>query len=166
MSVKPESFQRTTRTQKAVEILSRAKPGQTISYDALTKSIGVDARTSGKHIIWSARRILLAEKGMVFFAVPTVGMRLMFPGEVVRKGSHRRRKIRNQTRYCLTEYSTIEDQIAGLAEEARAEYLGNRALMQALRDESSFMAAQRARQCAMSQQSPAPPADMGAFEGS
>lgn len=160
-------FIRSQYTTRAVEALSSVEPGDTIGYKRLSSHIGINILKDGRCYIQSARRILQKEQAKVFGAVPGIGLRLLFPHEVVSRGTHRRKKIRNQTRYCLGEYDTVAEKVIDLKQESQVEFYANTALMESLRQQASYTADQKRRQEMLAAvEPPQPPQTLEPFKGS
>jgi hypothetical protein len=140
----PSLFKRTARTEAAVRCLSEAEPGQIVTYKKLSAAAGLNVqKPQGRRCVYYARQILW-RAGMVFRAVTNVGLQRLTAEEVATLvGDERRRKVRNQTRYCLKEFEAVADETEGMSREALTQYLGTRALMEVLRQESSHHAARR-----------------------
>jgi hypothetical protein len=75
-------FQRSFETSKLAETLAKARAGDMLTYAALSQIVGrrVDGSTGALH---SARRVALREYGLVFDAVPGVGLRCLTSAEIV-----------------------------------------------------------------------------------
>ncbi len=90
-----------------VERMAKVGAGETASYRELTQLIGRDV-TVHRHIVESARRILLRDHNMVFRAVINEGYRRLEDAQVVDVvNTDRRQRIRKQARYAVRELSSV-----------------------------------------------------------
>jgi hypothetical protein len=136
-------FLLTEQTTLALKRLLAVPEGEHVTWGQLSQTIGMDARLEGRHHVQHARHIARREARVVFGAVHGVGLRRLTPPETVDRGKLRRRKIANQTRYGLQELDTLNARLSELPREKVVELLAHQALLQSLRVESSYVAAQR-----------------------
>lgn len=84
-------------TKTLIELLKMADVGQVVPYGDLSKAIGVDVQTNGRHYLTSARRALEHE-GIIFDAVRAVGVVRLNDGEIVDTQENHIRTIRRRNR--------------------------------------------------------------------
>lgn len=78
-------------------MLGAAKPGDLISYAAMSRAIGRDIQER-RHVIMAAMKQLQRERRMVFAAVPNEGYKRLNDGEIVATGADVLSRIRRQSR--------------------------------------------------------------------
>ena len=90
---------RSEETEIIAMLLHDLKPGDVISYDDLSKAIAKDIRKLARPALYSARRILLNEEGIVFDCVRKVGVKRLTDVENVSiTGAQGISRIRSCTR--------------------------------------------------------------------
>ena len=90
-----------------VERMSKTPISETIGYRELTQLIGRDV-TVHRHLIESARRILMREHNMVFRCVMNEGYKRLDDATVVSTvNNDRKKKIRSQARFAVRELSSV-----------------------------------------------------------
>ena len=91
-----------------VEYLKAAKVDVLITYRQMSKTIGADVVVR-RHILESARRILMREHRMVFGVVMSEGLRLLDAVEVVEmEPENRRKRIRTQAKLGIRSLTTVD----------------------------------------------------------
>lgn len=78
-------------------LLALAKPGEIITYSAMSKAIGRDVHER-RHVIVGALKQLQRERRMVFAAVPMEGYKRLNDAEIVATGADVLSRIRRQGR--------------------------------------------------------------------
>lgn len=105
---KPFIGEATSDALMLVDRLKKVSAGETASYRELSQLIGRDI-TVYRHIMESARRILLRDHNMVFRCVKNEGYRRLDDAQVVDVVSvDRKKRIRTQARHAISELSCVE----------------------------------------------------------
>lgn len=91
-----------------VEKMSKTSIGDTIQYDEMTQLVGRDIKKN-RHLIESARRILMRHHSMVFRCVMNEGYKRLDDSTVVDTvNSDRKKRIRKQARFAVLELSAVD----------------------------------------------------------
>lgn len=98
-------------TKAVYDRLTKAKMGETVSYDELSQLIGRDIRNGAYWCLQSARRKALID-GLVFGSVSKVGIKRLNDTEIVDTGHDavtriHRLSTRSARKVALAEYSTL-----------------------------------------------------------
>lgn len=97
--------------------LTEAAIDETITYDELTKLIGINVRTGGYRYVKAAREKALREKQMVFEVVSKVGIRRLSASDVVDHVEGYSSRIRKASRKAFVKLTSINDQYKTLSRE-------------------------------------------------
>jgi hypothetical protein len=90
-----------------VESMSKTPINETVGYHELTQLIGRDV-TVHRHLIESARRILMRDHNIVFRCVMNEGYKRLDDATVVSTvNNDRKKKIRQQARFAVRELSSV-----------------------------------------------------------
>ena len=119
-------------TQELIEVLKIIKKEQTISYNELSKTIGIDIRPgyAGYGYQYSARKILEREDNIVFEAVAKVGLRRLTSEEIATgTGSVYLRKKRSLIKRSKSRIRTIDDHYDDLSNEAKMQVTAHRTIL-------------------------------------
>lgn len=109
-SRKPFIGEASADVRLVVEHMKKVSPGDTVTYQELTRLIGRDV-TVHRHICDSARRILLREHNAVFRAVMNEGFRRLEDSQVVDVVTvERKQRIRKQAASAIREISSVNYQ--------------------------------------------------------
>jgi hypothetical protein len=92
------SFQASTDSKILASVLQESKPGDVVSYKALSAAIGRDVQSTAKPALDTARRIVQREKRMVFDAVRGEGLKRLTDSEIVDLADKTRDGVRRATR--------------------------------------------------------------------
>lgn len=94
--------------QLLVERLQKVGVGETATYRELSQLVGRDVRIH-RHLIDSARRILLRDHNLVFRSVVNEGYKRLDDAEVVDTvTTDRKKRIRRQAKYAVRELSSVK----------------------------------------------------------
>lgn len=101
--------ERSIYTQQIYKRLIATKPGDFISYDELTKLIGINVQTEGYGYRASATRIALVEDKMVFGVIPNDGIKRLNDNEIAKLGDSSIRKIRKESKNGIRKVTAVQD---------------------------------------------------------
>jgi hypothetical protein len=91
-----------------VAMLAKTHVGEMVTYRHMTRTIGVDVVVR-RHLLASARRILMREHNMVFGCVMNEGLKLLDCVEVVDiTPEERRKRIHQQAKLGIRELATVK----------------------------------------------------------
>jgi hypothetical protein len=85
-------FEVSFATSQLVEMLRKTKPGDVITYKAMSEMVGFPVQEKRGNLD-TARRILIREYGMSFDPIRTVGLRRMEAGEIAPKVKNSQRRV-------------------------------------------------------------------------
>lgn len=105
-------------TQALSDALRAVSLGATITYAALSESIGRDVTGPARATLVSARRIVLRDFGAVFEVKRAHGLRRLKPDEAPDIGSAARRKIRRTSSRAMKSMHSVVNASNGLSPEA------------------------------------------------
>lgn len=111
---KPFIGESSAETRWVVALMKGIKPGQSVSYDDITKAIGRDAQKR-RGILDSARRVLMRDHNIVFRCVPNEGFVRLDDSKIVDVvTTDRRSRMRSQSRMAIKElgcanYEALDD---------------------------------------------------------
>lgn len=130
-------FQRSYETSQLVAVLSKAQPGQILTYIDLGKAINqrIDGST---HALQSARRAVMKEYGLVFDAIVGVGVKCLTSTEIVDASDKSRITLRRRAKSAATKLSQTD--YVALDDRARLKYATHQSIFGAI----AVMASQRA----------------------
>lgn len=95
-------------TRFVADAMKKTQPGETISYETLNAACGRDVRAA-RHLIESARRILLRDHSMVFRCVPNEGYIRLEDEKIVEvANTDRREKMRRQAAAAIKELGCVK----------------------------------------------------------
>ena len=112
------------------DALRKIAVGTTVDYKALTLAIGRDV-TVHRHLLESARRIVMRDDNMVFGTVLNIGLKRLDDVETIAYvNQHRRKRIRSQAKKAFRELATVK--YADLPRESQVSHNAGLALFGAL----------------------------------
>ena len=92
------------------ERLSTANPGDVVTYEELSQTIGIPSQQRPKaHLIVTARRKSQRDDGKVFAAITNVGLKCMTDSEIATSGEVDRKKIRSASKRGIKRISCVKD---------------------------------------------------------
>ena len=102
------AFQPSIDTQMLVDVLTKATIGETVTYEKLSEAISQDVRRArGYGFMTSARRITERDHGMVFEAVPNVGLLRLDDVGIVGNVERGVKRVHRATRRGLNRLSRV-----------------------------------------------------------
>lgn len=119
-------------TQELIKVLKTVKEEETISYEKLSETIGMDVRPQmpGYGYQHSAREILEREDNIAFEVVPTEGLRRLTPEQVATgTGSLYLKGKRSLIRRSKRRIRTVDDHYENLSNEAKMRVTAHRTIL-------------------------------------
>ena len=119
-------------TQELIKVLQTVKAEDTISYDKLTSTIGMNVRPQHEGYAYqhSARRILEREQDIVFEVIQTVGLRRLTPEEVATgTGSVYLKGKKSLIRRSKCRIRTVDDHYDELSPDAQMRVTAHRTIL-------------------------------------
>lgn len=92
------TFQISIESQLVIDELGKAKVGDVVTYDKLTRLLGRDVRTVARGSLTTARRRLQKDSGIVFGTVARVGVRRLSNSETVGVGASYIKRVHSTVR--------------------------------------------------------------------
>lgn len=106
-------------TVQLAELFAQAKPGETVTFEQMSKTIGRDIATC-RWFIQCAHRIVLREHNAVFAPVRGEGYRRLLDEEIPAHAMRSVRRIRNTAKKGARELASVD--YAGLSPEKKMEH--------------------------------------------
>jgi hypothetical protein len=123
------------RTRDLAGLLATAQVGETITYQQMRDVIGVDPQNGARHVLASARRVVLRENGSVFDVVANVGIVRLGNDGIVDSSQSDVRRIRKAATRGLRKVGAAD--IGSLSNDKRITAVATAAVLQLAADSAS-----------------------------
>lgn len=152
MNATPD-FARSTQTLALIEVLQAASIGSVVTYGQLTKAIGEDVQTGGRHYLYSAMKAVQAD-GLSFGTVRGQGVKRLTAEEIPAIGDAALLHIRRSSRRARKRMSVVNT-MNDAPNDVRVKINATASLLGAIEHFSTAKAADKAKETAT--HGPVPP---------
>lgn len=101
-------MQASAEAKVLASMLAECQVGDVVTYDALTAAIGRDVTGPQRHVLETARRLVMRERRMVFDCVQKVGLKRLSDTEIVALSDRTRDHLRRATRRTVKKLTCVD----------------------------------------------------------